>query len=243
MLGPFIGKTWRRVRFVTQLLRANHQFPADAQSLTNMLFHERLVAKTKDFATVTWLGHPIWQNILDLWALQEAIAEIRPALLIETGTHRGGSALFFAHLFDLIDHGRVMTVDIERLHNLSHPRIEFLIGGSLDAPVLSRIRNAVRAAGGPVMVVLDSDHSALHVSAELDAYAPLVTRGSLLLCQDGIADLMPSMAAGRPGPLAAVRAFLTQHPEFQVDTRYDHRYLISHHPAGWLRREGVPFSV
>src|SRR5438132_7777241 len=51
-----------------------------------------LIACTNNFATMRWLGHPIWQNVLDLWTIQETLAEVRPALLIEGGTHRGGSA-------------------------------------------------------------------------------------------------------------------------------------------------------
>src|SRR5437762_1624382 len=90
-------------------------------------FHD-LVERTDNFSHVTWLGRPIWQNVLDLWVLQETIAEIKPTLLIETGTNRGGSALFFAHLFDLLGRGAVVTIDVERLHDIAHPRITFLIG-------------------------------------------------------------------------------------------------------------------
>ena len=53
------------------------------------------------------MGVPIWQNVLDLWTIQETISELKPALLIETGTNRGGSALFYAHLMDLLGHGPV----------------------------------------------------------------------------------------------------------------------------------------
>ena len=171
---------------------------------------------------------------MDLWALQEAIAEIRPALLLETGTNQAGSALFYAHLFDLMGQGHVVTVDVEAMHEITHPRIEFLLGKAISAEVLAKMRAAADAADGPVMVVLDSDHSAVHVARGLDAYAPLVTPGRLL-CQDGIVDLMPKMAP-RPGPLAAIHDFLPGHPEFGVDARYNRRFLATHHPDGWLRK-------
>src|SRR5438552_415929 len=79
-------------------------------------FFGDLIERTENFSHVTWLGRPVWQNVLDLWIMQETIAEIQPALLIETGTNRGGSALFFANLFDLMGHGHVVTIDIETLH-------------------------------------------------------------------------------------------------------------------------------
>src|SRR5918998_5541202 len=72
------------------------------------LYHHELIAKTDNFATVKWLGNPIWQNVLDLWTIQETISENRPALLVEIGTNRGGSALFYAQLMELMDHGRVV---------------------------------------------------------------------------------------------------------------------------------------
>ena len=200
------------------------------------LFHQDLIAKTGNFADTTWLGQPIWQNVLDLWTTQEAIAEIRPALLIETGTNRGGSALFYAHLMDLLGEGRVLTVDVVQLHELDHPRIEFLLGSSTDDAVMARVREAAAEADGPVMVILDALHDRPHVERELELYAPLVTPGSLLLSQDGIIDELGMFADSRPGPLGANRDFLARHPEFVHDRERNERFLLTHHPLGWMRR-------
>jgi cephalosporin hydroxylase len=207
-----------------------------ARSLAHRAYFNDLVAKSDNFGDVRWLGYPIWQNVLDLWSLQEAIAEIRPALLLETGTNRAGSAMFYAHLFDLLGNGRVMTVDVVRMHDLEHPRVEFLLGSSLEHQVLERMRQAARNVDGPVMVVLDSDHAEAHVTAELAAYADFVTPGSLLLAQDGVIDVLPRFAHARPGPLPAIKKFLAARPDFEVDSRWDRRFLITHHPSGWLRR-------
>ena len=90
-------------------------------------FFTRLIKRTNNFDQVTWLGHPVWQNVLDLMTIQQTICEIKPDVLIETGTNRGGSSLFFAHLIDLLAaqspgyDGRILTLDIERLHHLDHP--------------------------------------------------------------------------------------------------------------------------
>src|SRR4051812_18232699 len=64
-----------------------------SRSAINRLFHRDLIVRTGNFASVSWLGRMIWQNPLDLWTTQETIAEVQPALLIETGTFQGGSAL------------------------------------------------------------------------------------------------------------------------------------------------------
>jgi len=202
---------------------------------SQMFFHD-LVLRTNNFGNVTWLGHPIWQNVLDLWTIQETIAEIKPALLIECGTNRGGSALFFANLFDLLGNGRVVSVDIEKLHDLTHPRATFLIGSSVSDDVVARMRQQAASAGGPVLVILDSDHSAAHVLKEMELYGPLVTPGSFMLVQDGVIDVLPDFRASAPGPLVAIREFMKHHPEFEIDHERCERFCITHHPEGWLRR-------
>lgn len=207
----------------------------DSVELTGR-FQERLILHTSNFQRVTWLGAPVWQSVMDLWTLQEAVAQVRPALFIECGTWKGGSALFVAHLMDLMGRGRVVSVDIEKFHDLTHPRITFLLGDCAADSIVTRIRTMATEPRGPVMVMLDSDHSAAHVAREMAAYAPLVTPGSYLHVQDGVIDLQPMFAAGRPGPLRAIEAFLPEHAEFTVDTGLVHRFLITQHPGGWLRR-------
>ena len=201
------------------------------------LFLKDLIESTDNFRHTTWLGQPIWQNVLDLWVIQETVAEVRPELLIECGTNRGGSALFYAQLFDLMGKGRVITVDVRKMHELSHPRVTFLIGSSVAPELVEQVRSASAAATGPVMVILDSDHSREHVASELEAYASMVTSGSFLLVQDGVIDVLPRFRRWRPGPLPAIRDFLESHPEFEVDRGRTSRFLVTHHPMGWLRRK------
>jgi cephalosporin hydroxylase len=201
-------------------------------------FQQALLVHTKDYSDVRWLGVPVWQPVMDLWTLQETIAEVKPALLIECGTYRGGSSLFFANLFDLMQQGRVITVDIEKQHNLSHPRVTYLIADCAAPETVARIRAEAEMANGPVFVVLDSDHTAEHVYKEMVAYAPLVTPGSYLHVQDGVIDQIPNLRKKwGAGPLRAIEKFLPEHPEFEVDSARTSKFLITHHPKGWLRRK------
>jgi cephalosporin hydroxylase len=200
------------------------------------LYHRYVVGRTSNFAYTKWLGVPIWQNVVDAWTIQETLAEVRPALLIETGTYHGGSSLMYAQLMDLMDHGRVITIDIVDAHEVEHPRVTFLHGSSTDAEIVARVVEEAHAAEGPVMVILDGDHSRDHVARELELYAPLVTPGSYLLSQDGVIDQFGFFRDSRPGPLKANRDFLARHPEFEHDRERNERFGISHHPLGWMRR-------
>ena len=170
------------------------------------LFINDLVQKTDNFATTSWAGVPIWQNVLDLWTIQETISEIRPALLIETGTNRGGAALFYAHLMDALGNGRVVTIDIAAAERARPPADRRSCTAAPPTPeIVERVRGLAEAADGPVMVILDGDHGRDHVAEELELYSPFVTPGSLLLSQDGIIDKLGMFRDSRPGPLRANR--------------------------------------
>ncbi len=205
--------------------------------LVQRLFFTALIRKTDNFGKVKWLGHPIWQNVFDLWVIQETIAEIKPELLIECGTNRGGSSIFYANLFDLMGSGNVVTIDVEKLHKLSHPRVTYLLGSSISEEILSAVRQRAVACTGPVMVILDSDHSETHVRKELECYSPLVTPGSYCLVQDGVIDTLAIFSKGRPGPLPAIESFLQTTHDFELDEERSSRFLVTHHPKGWLKRK------
>ena len=200
-------------------------------------FFTALLLKTNNFTNVRWLGQPILQNTLDLWTIQETIAGLQPGLIVETGTNRGGSSLFYAHLFDLMGTaGRVVTIDTQKQHDLRHQRITYLIGDSASPAIVEVVQGMAADTAGPVLVILDSDHSAAHVARELEAYAPLVSPGSYLLVQDGSIDTLSYFKGSRPGPVPAIHEFLARHAEFSIDREKCDRFLITHHPDGWLKR-------
>src|SRR5881227_2825119 len=65
------------------------------------------------WASTTWLGVQVQKLPLDLWMMQEIIVETRPEVILECGTKFGGSALFFASVFDQIGAGEVVTIDVD----------------------------------------------------------------------------------------------------------------------------------
>ncbi len=142
-------------------------------------------------ASFTWpythfLGVGMMKCPNDLWMYQALMTKHRPVTVIETGTYQGASALWFAYLMDMlgIDDGRIFTVDFEDHRNnaqVLHPRITFLAGNSVDPALVEAIKAEIE---GPVLVCLDSDHSAEHVRKELELYAPLCKVGDWLVVED-----------------------------------------------------------
>src|SRR6185436_4466149 len=161
MDGPAVTRPSFKTRLLESLYPLYRRYLR--RSVARLFFMD-LVGATQNFGSVTWLGHPIWQNVLDLWTTQEVLAAVKPELLIECGTNRGGAALFYANLFDLLGQGEVVSIDVERMHDRRHPRVTFLIGSSTSPEILAQVRTAVERVRGPVFVILDSDHSQAHVA-------------------------------------------------------------------------------
>lgn len=203
----------------------------------------------------SWLGRPIIQLPDDMLRIQEAIWQVRPDIIIETGIAHGGSLIFYASLMEMIGKGRVIGLDIDiRAHNRAaieaHPmvkRITMIEGSSVAPEVVDQVKALIKPED-VVMLILDSNHSAAHVAAELEAYGDLVTPGSYILSQDGVMQLV----AGSPrapaewatdNPITAVNGFLARHPEFELvkpARPFDETEQTpdcSHHPMGWLRRK------
>lgn len=183
----------------------------------------------------SWLGVTAIKYPTDMWIYQEIVTEVRPTLVVETGTWMGGSGLFFAQLCDILGEGRVVTIDIERRGPIpEHPRLEFFQASSTAPETVEWVRAAI----GPedrVMVILDSDHSRDHVLAELRAYGPLVTPGSYVIVEDSNVNGHPVLPAWGPGPFEAVEAFLEEREDFVVDRRREDLMLTAN-PQGFLRR-------
>lgn len=129
-------------------------------------------------------GVPIWKCPLDLWLYQEILHEVRPDLIVETGTAFGGSAYYLADLCGLHGRGEVVSIDVkDRTNGLFHPRVTFLIGSSTDPEMKRKVLPRI-PDGGTVLVILDSLHTRRHVLAEMRLWNDLVSEGSYLIVED-----------------------------------------------------------
>ena len=204
-------------------------------------FH-KLYYNSGVWATSTkWMGVPVQKCPLDLWVYQEIINEVRPGLIIETGTAYGGSALFMAHVCDLIGHGYVTSIDIAKDESRpKHPRIRYWDGSSIDPRIvhaaMMNVEETSETGNPPVLVILDSDHSRDYVLKEMEVYAPLVSVGSYLIVEDTNVHGHPVCPDHGPGPFEAVAEFLKTHPEFEIDHSRE-KFLMTQNPSGYLRRK------
>jgi len=189
------------------------------------LWHQRKAIFRSHF-----LGVRTQQSPTDAWIVQEIISEVKPDLMIETGTFKGGSAILWATILEQVNpEGRVLTIDIADQRTprakslpISIRRVDFLLGSSADPAVVAEVRR--RAEGKRVLVLLDSLHTAAHVAKELAAYAPLVPVGSYVIVQDTPV-----------GPLKAVEEFIAANPGWEIDSSRE-RFALTNTMQGYLKR-------
>lgn len=197
----------------------------------------------RSWGGATYFGHKLWKWPGDLQLYQELIWEVKPHVIVETGSAFGGSALFYAHLMDQIGWGKVISVDLKAVSGgyPKHPRIAYLGGrSSTSMDTFREVQSWVnqhcepKVGQGACVVVLDSDHSKGHVLTEMNMYSKLVTPNSWMIVEDVNVNGHPVYSEHGPGPREAVDAWLPGHPDFKEDETRAGKYLFSMH--AWLRR-------
>ncbi|MFQ5700742.1 MAG: cephalosporin hydroxylase family protein [Acidobacteriota bacterium] len=215
----------------------------------------KLCWNQKTTYTYTWLGRPIIQLPEDMFRIQEVIFSLRPDVIIETGVAHGGSLVFYAGLCKLLDHGRVIGIDIDiRAHNRSaieahplFPLITLVEGDSTSPGIVEQVQSLVRP-GEKCLVILDSCHTKAHVLGELEAYHRFVSPGSYIVAADGMMRDLHDVPRGKPdwawdNPAAAAEEFVRAHPEFVHEdppwlfNESGQQTSITHWQGAWLRRE------
>jgi cephalosporin hydroxylase len=205
----------------------NHSESKDLVDRFTDLYYSGAIA-----GDLNWGGAPMIKNPCDIWMVVELFQKIRPAVLIETGTHHGASATFYADILNSLNIVcEIITVDINPKWHFDpkSKKIHSIIGYSTDLDIFSKVNkikeDILIKYPGNVMVLLDSDHSEENVSAELDLYSSLVSKGSYIIVED----------TNVIGPKEATDKFLYKNNSFERDLGCQ-KFLLTFNPGGWLKR-------
>lgn len=231
-----LAAEWEKLRKVF-LLAVNKNYYKNPQ-LTKIIveeFHKIYHSSyAQTWANTFWLGVPLKKCPFDLWIYQEIIVDLKPEVIIECGTYLGGSALYLASICDLVDHGKILTIDIaDNPGKPRHNRITYLLGSSTSLEMAVQVQGLI-APGDKVMVILDSDHHKEHVLRELEIYGEMVTLGSYLIVEDTQIGHPVADNFG-PGPMEAVAEFLQTHKEFVIDPDKE-KFFFTFNPRGYLKK-------
>lgn len=251
--------------FQNQIITGVNVMSADLEFLDVSSKWLELAHKHKYSYNFGILGRPIIQYPQDIVTLQEIIWKVKPDLIIETGIAHGGSLILSAALLALLDletsvnensnypmsnpTRKVIGIDIDfRKHNreelskhfLSN-RIEIVDGSSISNEVVDKVKR-ISEHYNNVMVLLDSNHTHEHVLEELRKYSELVSVDNYCIVYDTIIESLPnSDFTDRPwkvgnNPRTAVDEFLRSNGNFENDSFYENRSLITVAPGGFLKR-------
>ncbi|MBY5950854.1 cephalosporin hydroxylase family protein [Algoriphagus marincola] len=162
---------------------------------------------------VTYRGVPCVKCPFDYVLYQMIIEEVKPDLIIEIGTNKGGSALYLADLLEVRGKGQIHTIDItdESFEIVkSHPRINLFHNGWKDYDL------NLAAGFSKILVIEDSSHSYRNTFDAINKFAPLVSKNSYLIVEDGIINDLGRAKEFGGGPEKAIREFLNNNSQFLI---------------------------
>lgn len=190
----------------------------------------------------TWKGFRFFQDPMDSLALQQLLWKQQPDLVIELGTHGGGSAVYFAEIMrDYNPNALIMTVDPNPEHipnsPLFHenPMIKYIQGYSNSPEVLTMMAEAVKIRK-KVMVIHDAEHGKDPVLRDLKLYDPFVTVGEYFVVQDTSLDrTAPLMGTALAGVGTWVSPGGGGYGRYGVDKAWEYLMFSTNH-NGFLRK-------
>ncbi len=190
----------------------------------------------------TWMGVQTYKSPMDMWNYQEILFSLKPSVVIEFGTWKGGSALFFSSVMQQIGRSYVVvSVDIEASRisdkTKSDPNIRLLTMSSAAPEIRQTLRALRDDYPGPVFAILDSDHSKQHVLAEMMNLRDMLVTGDYLVVEDSNINGHPVAKSFGPGPYEAIEEYFGMFPQdYEHDFEREKKFGFSFAPNGFLRR-------
>lgn len=191
-------------------------------------------------------GQRFFQAPTDAIAIQQLIWTVKPDLLIEIGTHGGGSSLYFADIMkDYNPNAQIVTMDPDS-SNIDQtgpffktPMIKFLNGLSTAPEIHAQVK-AATVGKQKIMVVQDGMHSYDGVLQDLTLYDEFVSVGSYFVIQD--TTLERAWPSAFNGAMSAIQKYVGPggkgYGRYGIDKAYEYLLFSTNH-NGYLKKINV----
>lgn len=166
---------------------------------------------------VTYRGVKAIRCPFDYVIYQMIINEVKPDLIIEIGTRKGGGAYYLADLMNNIGHGIIHTIDIlDEVDAVvkDHHRIKFFTDGWAGYDL------ELARPYGKVLIIEDASHMYADTIGVLNKFHTLVSMDSYFIVEDGIVNELGLENKYDGGPLRAIREFIPEHKDFVIDRKW-----------------------
>jgi cephalosporin hydroxylase len=166
---------------------------------------------------VTYRGVKAIRCPFDYVMYQMIISELKPDLIIEIGTRKGGGAYYMADLLDSMGKGIIHTVDIEDDVDpivKEHGRIKFFTDGwsGYDLELTKNFDT--------ILLIEDASHMYEDTIGVLRKFHSIVSVDSYIIIEDGIINELGMEKKYNGGPLRAIREFMSEQSNFIVDRKW-----------------------
>jgi cephalosporin hydroxylase len=183
----------------------------------NKLIDFNLQTIYKGHYNVLYRGIEMLHNPFDYLLYQMLINEVKPDLIIEIGTNKGASALYFSDLLDILGKGEIHTIDIEdKVDTLTKTKsnIKFFFSGFENYDL------SFTKGFNKIMVIDDGSHLFDDIKSSLQKFSSIITVGSYFIIEDGIITALNIEKNFNGGPLRAIKEFIIENKNFIIDTKY-----------------------
>lgn len=185
---------------------------------------------------VEYRGASFLKCPFDYVLYQMLIMSVKPDLIIEIGTSRGGGAYYYGDLLEILGGNReVHTINIYNEVELdeikNHKRIKFFYNGweNYDLKLTEGFNK--------ILVIDDGTHDYDSVLGSLNKFSPIVSEGSYFIIEDGIITEL-NLDGFNGGPLRAIKEFLYKNDNFKIDRYYCDFFgtNATFNPNGYLKK-------
>jgi len=187
----------------------------------------------------TYKGVSCLKDPIDLALYMKLIWEKKPASIIEIGSFRGGSALFYYDLCRMYGlETEIVTADFRAIQEQDDPHIKFYQADAMRLEE-SALHAALETLPRPWLVIEDSAHTGDVCYAVLMYFKDRLRTGEVLIMEDGVIEDQDANPQYRGGPNLAINRLFTEHPtSFRVMTEFTDFFGVNatFNPNGYLEK-------
>lgn len=180
--------------------------------------------------------------------MQEILRQTKPDFVMEAGVAWGESLAKYAAFQKIQEFRNVFENEVtipehnrEAVVSTAVSQRITLIEGSSSDPEGFRLILEKIPEDANIPLVLDSDHTNEHVSAELRFWSPIMKRGNYTVVSDTVVEVIPDQIhRPRPwglgnNPMTGMKEFLNSIDRFLFYNSYSARAFTSFSPSGYLQ--------
>lgn len=207
------------------------------RKIENQLFKTDLKSIERGHLNTTYRGVEMFKCPFDYVMYQMIINEIKPDLIVEIGTLKGGGALYMADLLNTIGKGEIHTInifdDVSDIQVINHPRIKRFVEGYQNYDL------SLTKGYDKIIVIDDGSHVSDDVIEAFNKFKSIVSPNSYYIIEDGVLSDLGYNSSYNGGPLKVIQTILDENQDYYVDRKWCDFYgqNATFNPNGYLKKK------